>query len=303
MNFNEYKESILTGNGMLNVSIIKEDKASTAVLSVENTDGYREYQVHRLDEKGLKVLVHKGDDPEYAGQIFHETQIKGMIEYSGEEERKLLGDLIPEVVINLESALNDQITQFWVDFGKSVYDLHFEFTTKTENETIDIYMEEKLGSLCGLYEYKEGDMSLALGKELENKLCQAIQAHREEGYQKESQEDASTNLEVLEFELPAHWAIAFANSDYSGYSDEEIAEIEKFSEKIAAQYGNANFIVKDPDDEGGFRPSNDAGTLACDVITYQLIPSREVVNPADQISSITKEIELAADKKAQTQDL
>lgn len=192
MTFNEYKESILTGNGMLNVSIIKEDKVSTAVLSVENTDGYREYQVHRLDENGLKVLVHKGDDPEYAGQIFHETQIKGMIEYSGEKERKLLGDLIPDVVINLEAALNDQITQFWVDFGKSVYDLHFEFTAKAENEITDIYMEEKLGSLRGLYEYKEADMSLVLGKELVNKLCQAIQAHREEYYQKESQKDASS---------------------------------------------------------------------------------------------------------------
>jgi hypothetical protein len=103
-------------------------------------------------------------------------------------------------------------------------------------------------------------------------------------------EETSNNLEVLEFKLPAHWAAAFANSDYSGFSDEEIAEIEKFSEKIVKQYGNANFIIKDPEEEGDFRPSNDAGTLACHVITYQLIPSRdasniiaEKVNPAEKL--------------------
>jgi hypothetical protein len=194
MIFSEYIESILTGNGMLNVSIIEQDKTSTAVLSVESTSGYKEYQVHRLNQDGLKVLVCKTDNAQLARREFHEAQIKGMIEYSSEKERQALQDFMPDVVRQFEAALNDQITQFWVDFGNGVYDLHFEFTTKAENENIDIYMEEKMGQLHGLYQYKEADMSLILGKELENKFCKAIQAHREEGY--EAEEDSKT-IEAL----------------------------------------------------------------------------------------------------------
>ncbi|NDV80783.1 hypothetical protein [Bacteroides sp. 51] len=65
-----------------------------------------------------------------------------------------------------------------------------------------------------------------------------------------------------EYLLPAHWASALINDDYSGYSDEDVNEIRQF---LAETSG---YPLCPEEFEPGFMPFNDAGTKACDCINF-----------------------------------
>lgn len=71
-------------------------------------------------------------------------------------------------------------------------------------------------------------------------------------------------MRTIEFTLPAHWAPALINDDYTGLSDEDETAI-------------ASFLANEPDitgdcltctDEPEFRRYYDAEGLACDCLTY-----------------------------------
>lgn len=63
------------------------------------------------------------------------------------------------------------------------------------------------------------------------------------------------NIEVIRYRLPAYWACALINDDYTGLSKEECQEIKNFL-NIADGYP----VDVDWETEGFYR-CNDAGTL------------------------------------------
>lgn len=66
------------------------------------------------------------------------------------------------------------------------------------------------------------------------------------------------------FTLPAHWASALINGDESGLTDEECTEIAGWLESHP-ELGECISCDDDPE----FRTKNDAGTLACDCLTFE----------------------------------
>jgi hypothetical protein len=64
--------------------------------------------------------------------------------------------------------------------------------------------------------------------------------------------------------LPAHWASALINDDYTGYSDAEHSEISNWLFANKEHLGSCIDVSED----NWFAPSNDAHTLACDVATF-----------------------------------
>jgi len=64
--------------------------------------------------------------------------------------------------------------------------------------------------------------------------------------------------------LPAHWAPALINGDESGLTDEESAELAGWLESHP-ELGTCVGC----DDEPEFCTENDAGTLACDCVTFE----------------------------------
>lgn len=67
------------------------------------------------------------------------------------------------------------------------------------------------------------------------------------------------------YRLPSHWASALINGDYSGYSDKEQAEIEKF---LSTAEGSA---VDTGGDESFFSWRNDANSLGADCFDYTFL--------------------------------
>lgn len=64
--------------------------------------------------------------------------------------------------------------------------------------------------------------------------------------------------------LPAHWASALINGDESGLTDGESAELAGWLESHP-ELGTCFGCVDDPE----FCTENDAGTLACDCVTFE----------------------------------
>lgn len=67
--------------------------------------------------------------------------------------------------------------------------------------------------------------------------------------------------------LPEFWAPAIINRDYSGMEEEDIKELNAFLEKITPDFG----YCAGCSEEAWFQHSNDAGTLACNVLEYYFI--------------------------------
>lgn len=64
--------------------------------------------------------------------------------------------------------------------------------------------------------------------------------------------------------LPAHWASALINDDYSGLSDSDHNEVVNFLFDNKERLGGCVDVSEDT----WFAHSNDAHTLACDVATF-----------------------------------
>lgn len=66
--------------------------------------------------------------------------------------------------------------------------------------------------------------------------------------------------------LPAYWACALINADYSGLEDADIEEIEIF--EADNKEDNCRFACIGCSDEQYFTWRNDANNLGCDVLEY-----------------------------------
>ena len=88
-------------------------------------------------------------------------------------------------------------------------------------------------------------------------------------------ENENAKFEVVDFDIPT-WALpALINSDYSGLNDSEIEKLNKFCDKTALEYGNANFSLGDQSDKHWFKWHNDIdGNLGADVTKLYLIPTK-----------------------------
>ena len=77
------------------------------------------------------------------------------------------------------------------------------------------------------------------------------------------------SLETFTYTLPAHWASALLNEDYSGLDEEEEQSLKQWarSEKPGYCVGCS--------DSQEFQPFNDAGTLACDVLEFHFHRGQE----------------------------
>jgi len=64
------------------------------------------------------------------------------------------------------------------------------------------------------------------------------------------------------YTLPSHWACALVNDDTSGMEDEDEAEMDAWLAREGPGYCVG--VSGEPE----FRTSNDAGTLACDCLTF-----------------------------------
>lgn len=67
-------------------------------------------------------------------------------------------------------------------------------------------------------------------------------------------------MKTVTYVLPAHWASAIINDDYSGYTDEEAMEIEDFCKDLGP--------CVDVTDEEEFGWTNDANGLGGSVATF-----------------------------------
>lgn len=63
------------------------------------------------------------------------------------------------------------------------------------------------------------------------------------------------NIEVIRYRLPAYWACALINGDYTGLSDEEEMEINNFLKRTEGSPVDVDWGTQ------GFYRCNDAGTL------------------------------------------
>lgn len=69
-------------------------------------------------------------------------------------------------------------------------------------------------------------------------------------------------IEIIEYRLPAYWAGALINSDYSGLEENEIDELNDFLETIPNEY------CVSASSEQYFAHNNDGSPMACDCLDY-----------------------------------
>lgn len=72
--------------------------------------------------------------------------------------------------------------------------------------------------------------------------------------------------ETIEYKLPAYWASALINNDYSGLEEPEIKALNDFVDRESKDY--KMFYCVEVSDEQYFSNSNDANFLAGDVLDY-----------------------------------
>ena len=90
-------------------------------------------------------------------------------------------------------------------------------------------------------------------------------------------EGGGASDDLLSFTIPT-WALsALVNSDESGMEDEDIEKLNKFTDEIALEYGNANFMMGNEEEmQSHFTYRNDIdGNLGADVVTMYLRPSNK----------------------------
>lgn len=77
------------------------------------------------------------------------------------------------------------------------------------------------------------------------------------------------NVQTTDYILPAHWACVLINLDYTGFSDEDEAELDSF---IDGEFnGLFDTVCLADDSESEFVKYHDAhnyGVLACDCLRY-----------------------------------
>ena len=87
----------------------------------------------------------------------------------------------------------------------------------------------------------------------------------------------TTNLQFEHFELPAFWASALINNDYSGLEDSDRVELDQFVSWMKKEYGRC--LAVSCNDEPSFTSWHDArrfGVMACDVLEYVFdVPKRQ----------------------------
>lgn len=71
-------------------------------------------------------------------------------------------------------------------------------------------------------------------------------------------------MKTIDFTLPAHWAPALINGDFSGLSDEDDEAIRYFLDTEPDIAGDCLSCTDEPE----FRRYYDADGLACDCLTY-----------------------------------
>jgi hypothetical protein len=71
-------------------------------------------------------------------------------------------------------------------------------------------------------------------------------------------------MQTIDFTLPAHWASALINGDFSGLSDEDAAAVRYFLDTEPDINGDCLTCT----DEPMFLRYYDADGLACDCLTY-----------------------------------
>jgi len=81
-------------------------------------------------------------------------------------------------------------------------------------------------------------------------------------------------MKTIEFDLPAFWASALINGDYSSFELDETTEnldqLDAFTNYMFETYGQC-WCLTCSDDEDNFKWYHDAsrfGVLACNVLTY-----------------------------------
>ena len=97
-----------------------------------------------------------------------------------------------------------------------------------------------------------------------------------ENHKEEVNETPESNTDdMVEFVIP-DWALStLINGDNSGNSDEDDQKINAFVERIVNQYGNANFIMGDYDENDlGFRHSNNIDNLGANCEKLFIKPSK-----------------------------
>lgn len=98
------------------------------------------------------------------------------IEYASDREEKLLSEIVPEII----KALNG-VTYFWVDFGSSVYDIHFEFKTERyPDEPMDLYFKAEQNELTVCYFGINGNS--IFDQSVTSKLIEIINMNKNEVY-------------------------------------------------------------------------------------------------------------------------
>lgn len=89
------------------------------------------------------------------------------------------------------------------------------------------------------------------------------------------QYDGEEENDLIEYKIP-QWAVApLIYSDYSALSDEDEEKINKFSDEVVNEFGNALFML--PSDETldlGFCPTNDIDNLGSDCVRLFIKPSK-----------------------------
>ena len=76
-------------------------------------------------------------------------------------------------------------------------------------------------------------------------------------------------MEILELELPTHWAIALVNSDESGLDDDDQKRLDRFVDAMVSEFGACWCL--DVGADSWFQTCHDAtrfGVLACEVSTF-----------------------------------
>ncbi len=102
------------------------------------------------------------------------TKVNGCRIEFGNERAEALAPLMSEIIEVHNKFFGKELEYMWVDFGKEVYDIHFEFKLMGEENLTDIYLTRENDSLVENFLYKGFDYSLVLGKELAGKVLEKL---------------------------------------------------------------------------------------------------------------------------------
>lgn len=116
--------------------------------------------------------------------------------------------------------------------------LNYEFSNEVEDEA-ESYLNEHMPQGYYVGRFEAGDWGIF-----------------------KCEQDESDDESLATFVLPSHWASALINNDRSGMTIEDENELNKFLATVT------EYSCLTCSDEPYFTHSNDAGTLACDVLEF-----------------------------------